>query len=70
MSRIRLGDHNIAEPESTEVDAGVEAYFIQEFDYSHSMNLIELDNDIALIKLDRDIEYTPEISPVCLPHAG
>ncbi len=55
----------MAQSESTEVEARIEAKFLRE-DF-HRYNLT---NDIALIKLDRDIEYTPEISPVCLPDAG
>ena len=61
---MRLGVHNNLETSKTEIVAGIEFYITQEFNWKLT------DDDLGLVKLDHDIEFTPEISSVCLPQAG
>lgn len=60
MLHIRLGafDKNEDDESVVRVDAGAA---FSHYDYD------EYANDIALIKLDRKIELTDRIRPVCLP---
>ena len=61
---MRLGEHNLAleDDGASPVDYGVVERIIHS-EYSPR----SYDNDIALLVLDRDVEYDEGIAPVCLP---
>ncbi|XP_034104281.1 serine protease grass-like isoform X2 [Drosophila albomicans] len=67
---VRLGEHNISQQidckgnrcaPSVE-DMGIERIFVHE-KYSHETG----HNDIALVKLSKDVEFRESIMPICLP---
>ncbi len=61
---VRMGDHDL---ESTEDDATAENYKVLQIIRHEDYNRRSFENDIALLKLDRDVTYTAEIHPICLP---
>lgn len=61
--RMRVGEHNLKEEEDRATLMEVEKIIIHPV--RHAGELI--DQDIALVKLVRDIEFSEYISPVCLP---
>ena len=62
---VRMGDLDLT---TTEDDKNAADYDIEEFiKHPDYQPLIEKYNDIALIKLTRDVTFTPYIRPACLP---
>ncbi len=61
---VRMGDHNL---ESTEDDATAENYNIVRTIHHKEYNSTSFENDVALLVLHRNVTYTDEIHPVCLP---
>jgi len=59
--KIRVGEHNMRSREGTEVDIQAER-IVQHPSY----NPRTLDNDIALIKVNRPIMFNNNVQPVCL----
>lgn len=59
---VYLGDHNIVVDNSGESRFGATKW-INHPNYDDDA----IENDIALVKLDRKVTYTDKISPICLP---
>ncbi|XP_051860270.1 serine protease grass-like isoform X7 [Drosophila albomicans] len=60
---VRLGEHNISQQIDCKIeDIGIERIFVHE-KYSHETG----HNDIALVKLSKDVEFRESIMPICLP---
>ncbi|XP_034104283.1 serine protease grass-like isoform X8 [Drosophila albomicans] len=67
---VRLGEHNISQQIDCKgnfcappvEDIGIERIFVHE-KYSHETH----HNDIALVKLSKDVEFRESIIPICLP---
>ncbi|XP_064197707.1 vitamin K-dependent protein C [Anguilla rostrata] len=62
---VRLGDYERFKKEGTEVTIPVDEA-ISHPDY----DTVTVDNDIALLRLEQAVSYTPYIVPVCLPDRG
>jgi len=61
---VALGEHNIRQDvESGTVVQGIKATAIQRSDYDSQ----SIDNDIAILRLEKDITFTDSIVPACLP---
>lgn len=60
--RVVVGEHNRDVDEGTERLIGVSHVIIHE-----SYNKSNTDNDIALLKLSRNITFTRNVKPICLP---
>ncbi|OXA43741.1 Ovochymase-1 [Folsomia candida] len=58
---VLAGEYDRTKTEGTEKMIGISRIFIHE-------RFKEFDNDIALLKLSRPIDWTPTIAPVCLPN--
>ena len=61
---VLLGEHDI---DSDEDGANPESFNIDNVTSHEKYNSRNFNNDIALIKLDRDVEYSDGIRPACLP---
>jgi len=62
LAVVRLGEHNLElDDEAPHQDLGIARKIIHE-GYDETFQ-----NDIAVLELDRDVVFTDEISPVCLP---
>ena len=59
-----MGDHDL---DSKEDDTTAENYKVKKIIRHEAYNRRSFENDIALLELDRDVTYTPEIHPICLP---
>jgi len=59
---IRVGEHDLKKREGTEQDYNVAKIIIHPNWKSHSIQ-----NDIALIKLEKPIQFNQHVSPVCIP---
>jgi len=64
LASVRLGEHNLV---SEEDGAEPEDFFVEERIIHAEYHPTTFDNDIGLIKLDRDVVFRETISPVCLP---
>lgn len=63
-SQVRLGEHDLSSDDdgASPIDVGVAGRVV------HSRyNPRNFDNDIALVVLDREVEFTEKIAPACLP---
>lgn len=60
---VRLGEHDLSE--ATETTA-IEFKIVQRIQHPHYHRSTHY-NDIALFKLDREVEFSPAIRPACLP---
>lgn len=60
--QIVLGEHNLSKLDSTELLVGVSKWISHP---NYDPNIMR--NDIALIKLDKKIEFSDTILPVCFP---
>lgn len=61
--KVRLGSHNWRKPVGTEngdIEVGVKSYVTKSTDPS------TFDNDLAILTLDKNVQYNTTISPVCL----
>jgi len=63
--RVKVGDHNRME-EDGEIVFEVSSYKAHE-SYDRRYGYNSLDYDFAILTLSRDIEFSKEVSPVCLP---
>ena len=61
--RITLGDHDL----TSEDDANATGYAVLHVKMHEDYDPVTIDNDIALITLERQVEFTDEVYPVCLP---
>jgi secreted trypsin-like serine protease len=59
--KIKLGAHNKAQAESTQFEA-----MVAEIHVNPNYNPSEITNDITLLKLAAPVQFTDEISPVCV----
>lgn len=60
---VRLGEWNFFDPlETKHLDV-----YISEMKVHDDYDPATKNNDIALLKLDRSVEYTQYIRPICLP---
>ncbi|EDS33995.1 plasminogen [Culex quinquefasciatus] len=71
LNGVRLGEHNVTNKDQdcdeyscadAPVEVGVEKVILHEGYNQHKRN-----NDIALIRLDRDVGFSTYINPICLP---
>ncbi|KAA0193250.1 hypothetical protein HAZT_HAZT004657 [Hyalella azteca] len=61
----RLAEHDLSVREGTEIEFRVSETI------SHPLyDSTTVDNDIALLRLPQPVDYTPYLSPVCLPNQG
>ncbi len=60
-----LGAHNKDTSEESQISVGIEEQFV-----FPGWNPNTIDNDIMLFKLDEDVEFNDNISPVCLPSSA
>ncbi|KAF2364214.1 Serine proteases trypsin domain [Trinorchestia longiramus] len=61
----RLAEHDLAVSEGTELEFRVSESI------SHPLyDSTTVDNDVALLRLPQPLDYTPYLSPVCLPEQG
>ncbi|CAL8130618.1 unnamed protein product [Orchesella dallaii] len=58
---VMAGEYDRSKTEGTEKMIGVSRVFVHE-------RFRDFDNDIALVKLSRPIQWSPTVSPVCLPN--
>jgi len=63
--RVKVGDHNIKKGDG-EIEFEVSSSKVHE-SYNGT---VSLDYDFAILTLSRDIEFTKEVSPVCLPDSN
>ncbi|XP_013391987.1 tolloid-like protein 2 isoform X2 [Lingula anatina] len=66
--RVVVGEHDTEEVEGSPLNVQVRT--VKEIFSHEGYDGGSLDNDIALMKLDRPVTYSPERSPVCLPEPG
>lgn len=68
---VRLGEHDIrtdidcnknGDECTTHVDVDIEVIYVHK-----DFNLRLMKNDIALVRLSREVEFTDHIQPICLP---
>ncbi|KAF0314394.1 Venom serine protease Bi-VSP [Amphibalanus amphitrite] len=64
LQRVRLGEHDLFNDNDGPVMDAIPERIIVHDNYTGRP---EYSNDIALIRLDRRVNYTENISPVCLP---
>ncbi|XP_073403627.1 serine protease 33-like [Dendrobates tinctorius] len=62
---VRLGAHELQLKNPNEADRGLETFIIHK-----NYNKIDMNWDIALLKLDSPVSYTKYIQPICLPAAS
>ena len=60
--QVVLGDHDRAADEPSQLTIG-----IQRVANHPNYDSRTVDNDISVLELERDVTFTNEISPVCLP---
>ena len=58
-----LGDHDL----TAEDDTNATGYAVLHVKMHEDYDPVTIDNDIALITLERQVEFTDEVYPVCLP---
>uniref|UniRef100_A0A1B6DWJ8 Peptidase S1 domain-containing protein n=1 Tax=Clastoptera arizonana TaxID=38151 RepID=A0A1B6DWJ8_9HEMI len=63
---VRLGDHDLTVPDETKPEDFNVAQIIRHEDYSN----ITYRHDIALLVLDKPMEYNTYMQPICLPPPG
>ncbi|KAM8977459.1 coagulation factor VII-like [Pelodytes ibericus] len=61
---VVLGEHKLSQLEGTEQERNVSKIIVHENYIGKKFNY---DNDIALLKLDRPVNYTDFVVPLCLP---
>ena len=64
LTTVTLGEHNIKDDEDK---AEPESFNISKVIKHEEYNRRTQDNDIAIIRLDREVEFNDGIRPVCLP---
>jgi len=64
LETVRLGEHDLA---SNEDSAHPEEYQVVERIMHSGYSPRSFSNDIALLALDRDVEYREDVAPICLP---
>ncbi|KFU89820.1 Coagulation factor VII, partial [Chaetura pelagica] len=60
--RVRLGEHKINDDEKTEQESGVAKMIIHE-----GYTIGQVNNDIALLRLETPVNLTDYVVPICLP---
>ena len=60
-TRVRLGDLNLDEYDGGEIDVPIEKFIPHE-----RYNRNNMHNDIAVVKMDRDVTLTKNLRPACL----
>ncbi len=65
LIKVRLGEHDLAD--DSEVDPSPMDYRVVDRIMHSGYSPRTFDHDIALLVLDRDVEYTETIRPICLP---
>ena len=59
---MTVGDHHLARSEKSQIDVEVMKIFVHQ-DY----NDVKITNDIALVKLDKEVELGPFVRTLCIP---
>ena len=60
--RVTVGDHHLVRIEKSQIDVEVMKIFVHQ-DY----NDVKITNDIALVKLDKEVELGPLVRTLCIP---
>lgn len=63
---VRLGDYDLAR---TDDPSAPESYRVVKITAHPQFNGVGFYNDVALLELERDVQYSRFISPICLPTA-
>lgn len=65
--KVALGFHSLSTIANIETVYEVDSIIVHpEYRHDDEYQL----NDIALLRLDRDVQFTSKIQPICLPHAS
>ena len=59
---MTVGDHHLVRIEKSQIDVEVMKIFVHQ-DYDDG----KLTNDIALVKLDKEVELGPSVRTLCIP---
>ena len=59
---MTVGDHHLVRIEKSQIDVEVMKIFVHQ-DY----NDVKITNDIALVKLDKEVELGPLVRTLCIP---
>ena len=65
---VVLGDHRLSTNDSSEQKFQVDSWEMHQ--PMKDGNDVPLLNDVGLIKLNRPVRFTEEVSPICLPTAA
>ena len=63
--RVLLGAHNVTDPQD-----GFWVHDVEEIHRHPRFDYSTIDNDIALLRLEKQVEFGPRVSPACLPDKG
>ncbi len=61
---VRLGDYDLTK---TDDPSSPESFRVIKIKAHESFNGVGFYNDVALLELDREVDYSRYISPICLP---
>ncbi|VDL60601.1 unnamed protein product [Hymenolepis diminuta] len=67
---VRVGEHNLHEPEEFQVDHEVEEIFTYPKTFSAMGGNFDAKDDIALLKLKKPVQFNENVRPACLPNPG